>query len=119
MAAATRDDVSDNRDASSPFTLPASNDTELDIAVAEEAERQKRETGQSEDSASIKARILAGGFERTVVEPKSVEEDMRLGHESTEKAREAEAESTPTFNEEGKPNEGSDESSTSSRKSRK
>lgn len=105
MAAATRDDIRADESGATPFSLPASNDTELDLKVAEEAERQKRETGQSEDSASIKSRILAEGFERKVYEPKSVEEDMRLAHESTEVAQEAEANAEPTFNEKGEPNE--------------
>jgi hypothetical protein len=114
MAAATREDIRADETGAAPFTLPASNDTELDLKVAEEAERQKRETGQSEDSASIKSRILAEGFERKVYEPKSVEDDMRMGHESTEVAKEAEVKAEPTFTAEGEPNE--DSSKRSSKK---
>ncbi|MDQ3816106.1 MAG: hypothetical protein M3362_00260 [Acidobacteriota bacterium] len=99
MAASTRDSVTETN----PFTMPASNDTELDIAVAEEAEKQKRETGQSEDSASIKSRLLADGFKRDVKKPESVEDDMRLAHEDTVTARESEANATPTFDENGEP----------------
>jgi len=103
MAAATRDAIQD--ESGSPFTLPASNDTELDIEVAKIAEEQKRTTGQSEDTASIKARLLAEGFKRTVVTPESVEDDMRSAHESTQVALDAEAKAEPTFDEEGKSNE--------------
>jgi hypothetical protein len=62
---------------------PASNDTELDIEVGRIATEQKETTGQSEDAATIKGRVLAEGFDREVYKPESTEEDMRLGHESS------------------------------------
>jgi hypothetical protein len=102
MAASTRADV--NLDKNSPFTLPASNDTELDIEVAKVAEQQKRETGQSEDSAQIKSRLMGEGFKHDAKVPASVEEDMRETHKDTETAKEAEANAEPTFTADGEPN---------------
>ncbi len=90
--ATTRDDIEDNTSSTDEmYNRPVSNDTLVDIEVGKEAERQKAETGQSEEIHHIKARLQSEGNEN-IKEPKSMEEDMRMGHEDTVIARKQDAE---------------------------